>query len=184
MTTAVFWPRSSTRNCTPLMINTVRIDGADVKHGRRRAKGGYHPCFISVYLWLVLSAVGPAKASFTAPYQRLKMAAAQRGPTNDRGVDARRIRVDSRETTAAPRAGSRLQPPSCRQRAFTSPTAVEERRCIAEGGIRAPNKTVAAGFSLRGEDAPVKGAATRELVFLGVLSLPPVRRVRAGCGRA
>ena len=51
-----------------------------------------------------------------------------------------------------------------------------------EPGIRAPNKTVAAGFSLRGEGAPVSrvgrdaavvcgnGAATGESVLLGALN--------------
>jgi|GEM_PF-467792 len=36
--------------------------------------------------------------------------------------------------------------------------------------IRAPKKTVAAGFSLRGKDAPVKGAATEESVLFVALN--------------
>jgi hypothetical protein len=39
--------------------------------------------------------------------------------------------------------------------------------------LRAPNRTVAAGFSLRGEDAPVKGAATGKSVLLGALREVP-----------
>ena len=47
--------------------------------------------------------------------------------------------------------------------------------------LKAPDKSVAAGFSLRGKDAPIKGAATGEPVLLGALSLrgkdAPISRV-------
>ena len=49
----------------------------------------------------------------------------------------------------------------------------------------APNRTVAAGFSLRGKDAPVKGAATGKSVLLGALTFlcGSVVNCRFGDGR-
>ena len=43
-------------------------------------------------------------------------------------------------------------------------------QAVVSKALRAANKTVAAGFSLRGKDAPVKGAATWESVLSGALN--------------